>query len=107
MIEGLENVYGFKTVNRIRNAAGEATVINKATVVRGSAYEHKLETIDDASGLLYENPDSLVPRGAGAQPSSGSGSRGSDSRPKPRVSTPVLQPRGSSARPSGGSSTRP
>ena len=54
VIEGLDIVYGFNTVNRIRNAAGEATVINKATVVRGPTYEHKLETIDDSSGLLFE-----------------------------------------------------
>ena len=122
VIEGLDIVYGFNTVNRIRNAAGEATVINKATVVRGPTYEHKLETIDDSSGLLFEGP------GTGeAAPVNGSSSRdgstsrgGSTSRPnsilpssgysiRPTVpSSPSIRPgTGSSTRPSSGSSTRP
>jgi len=116
VIEGLDIVYGFNTVNRIRNAAGEATVINKATVVRGPTYEHKLETIDDSSGLLFEGP------GTGeAAPVNGSSSRGgSTSRPnsilpssgystRPTVpSSPSIRPgAGSSTRPSSGSSTRP
>ena len=116
VIEGLDIVYGFNTVNRIRNAAGEATVINKATVVRGPTYEHKLETIDDSSGLLFEGPGT----GEAATVNGSSSRGGSTSRPnsilpssgysiRPTVpSSPSIRPgTGSSTRPSSGSSTRP
>ena len=114
VIEGLENVYRFKTVNRIRNAAGEATVINKATVVREPTYEHKLEVIDDSSGLLFEDPSKVLPRGL-VPPAGGSASRPRTTTPPSGFSTrpvvptsPSIRPgaRGSSTKPSG-SSTRP
>jgi len=111
VIEGLENVYQFKTVNRIRNAGGEATIINKATVVRGPTHEHKLETIDDSSGQLFEDPNKilsgrLVPDGSASRPRT-IPSSGFSTRPVVPTS-PSIRPgaRGSSARPSG-SSTQP
>ena len=122
VIEGLENVYRFKTVNRIRNAGGEATIINNATVVRGPTYEHKLETIDDSSGLLFEDPSKILPSAGGSasrptilppsgfstrpvvptSPSIRPGARGSSTRP----SGSLTQPSGSSTQPRG-FSTRP
>ena len=111
VIEGLENVYQFKTVNRIRNAGGEATIINKATVVRGPTREHKLETIDDSSGNLFEDPNEiltggLAPAGSASRPRT-IPSSGFSTRPVVPTS-PSIRPgaRGSSTRPSG-SSTRP
>ena len=113
VIEGLENVYAFKRVNRIRNAGGEATIITKATVVRGSTREHELEMIDDASSLLSEGPDSVLPGGSGARPSNGSASRsqpdtilGGVSASSLVPASPVARPKGSSPRPAG-SSRRP
>ena len=111
VIEGLENIYGFKTVNRIRNAGGEATIINKATVVRGPIREHELETIDASLGLSFEDGNNLLP--GGLSPRS---PNGSSSRPQPTSSPTTLPPTGYSTRPvvptsppsrSSGSSTRP
>lgn len=103
VIEGLENVYRFKTVNRIRIAGGEATIINKATVIREPAFEYKLETIDDASGLMFEGPGDVLTDGLAPS--------GSSYQPKPGDYPAILPPSGYSTRPvvpsSGGSSSRP
>ena len=55
VLEGLDIVYGFKPVNRIRNPNGKATVINKATVLRDRGHEYEPEIIEDAAGLLRES----------------------------------------------------
>ena len=92
VIEGLDIVYGFKTVNRIRHAGGEATVINKATVLRGPKYEREVEMLEDSSELLLDDPSRIIP------------STGSVTRPLPSGS--ATRPSGSATRPSG-SSARP
>ncbi len=112
VIEGLENVYSFKTVNRIRTAGGEATIINKATVVRAPSFEHKLETIDDASGLLFEDPDKVLPKGSSSRTSNNSVARPKSSYlpttlpPSGFSARPAVVPSGSANRPSSGSGTR-
>ena len=96
VIEGLDIVYGFKTVNRIRHAGGEATVINKATVLRGPKYEREVEMLEDSSELLLDDPNRIIP------------STGSVTRPLPSGS--AARPSGSSARPTprpSGSYSRP
>ena len=96
VIEGLDIVYGFKTVNRIRHAGGEATVINKATVLRGPKYEREVEMLEDSSELLLDDPSRIIP------------STGSVTRPLPSGS--ATRPSGSSARPTprpSGSYSRP
>jgi cyclophilin family peptidyl-prolyl cis-trans isomerase len=41
VIEGMDVVYGFKSVNRIRTKGGEAATINKATIVRKRDHEYR------------------------------------------------------------------
>ena len=89
VIEGLDLVYGFKTVNRIRNPGGEATVINKATVLRDRGHEYEPEIIEDAANMLRQKVDEVM--GDGSQRSS---TPGSSTRPP----TPNGAPQGSSTR---------
>ena len=114
VIEGLDIVYGFSTVNRIRSAGGKATIINKATVIRDRGHEYKPETIAEDPNLVYQNSTQgsssrLVPNGYST--GSAAPTRGSSSRPA-AVSGSSTRPSavgGSSSRPrkSGGSSSRP
>ena len=60
VMEGLDNVYKFKTVNRIRNPGGEATIINKATVLRDRGHEYEPEVIEDAASLIREQAKELM-----------------------------------------------
>ena len=116
VIEGLDIVYGFSTVNRIRSAGGEATIINKATVIRDRGHEYNPETIAEDPNLVYQNPDQgsssrLAPSGYSGYSSRPKKSGGSSSRPASvgGSSTRPSAVGGSSSRPrkSGGSSSRP
>ena len=111
VIEGLDIVYGFKTVNRIRITGGEATVINKATVLRDRGHEYEPDIIEEASLIFKESGlSSSTSGGSSKRPLNAAG--GSSKRPlnaSGGSSKRPLNPGGSSTRPSavGGSSSRP
>ena len=122
VIEGLDIVYGFKTVNRIRITGGEATVINKATVLRDRGHEYEPDIIEEASLIFKESGlSSSTSGGSSKRPLNAAGgsskrplnaSGGSSKRPlnaSGGSSKRPLNPGGSSTRPSavGGSSSRP
>ena len=95
VIEGLDKVYQFKTVNRIRNPGGEATVINKATVLRDRGHEYEPVIIEDAANMLLEQASEVL---------SGSGTKGAPSNASPNREP--IDTSGSSTRtPSSGSSS--
>ena len=83
VIEGLDNVYGFKTVNRIRNPDGEATIINKATVLRDRGHEYEPEITKDAASMIQQDLTELTPGRSSTSGSSTSrpGVGGSSTRP--------------------------
>ena len=88
VIEGLDLVYGFKPVNRIRSAGGKATVINKATILRDRGHEYEPEIIEDATSLLRQAGEVM-----------------SDGSQKSSTTSPPTRPRAPLRIPTQGSST--
>ena len=101
VIEGLDIVYGFKTVNRIRNLGGEATVINKATVLRDRGHEYEPVIIEDAASLLRQQANEVLP-GKPAKKKPAYRGRPRAGRP---LAPPTTRPLAPAAPPTSGSST--
>ena len=74
VLEGLDLVYGFKAVNRIRNPGGKATVINKATVLRDRGHEYNPEVIEDPASMRLRKAKQEMSKESSADvpPTSGS-----------------------------------
>ena len=73
VIEGLDIVYNFKTVNRIRHAGGDATIVNKATVLRDRGHLYEPEIIEDAASSLRRQSDEVMSGSSSQQGSSTTG----------------------------------
>ena len=92
VIEGLDNVYGFKPVNRIRNPGGEATIINKATVLRDRGHEYEPEIIEDAASMLQQHADEVKSPGSSTRGSSSTQGSSSSKSPATSGSSNRFQP---------------
>ena len=107
VIEGLDLVYGFKPVNRIRNPGGEATVVTKATVLRDRGHAYEPEIIEDAASMLRRQADELKPSGSSSRaPATGGSSSRSPSFGGSSSRTPSTGGSSSRAPSFGGSSSR-
>ena len=109
VIQGLDVIYQFHTVNRIRTAGGDATIVNKATVVRDRGHDYVPEMLDESAAGIGGGSDtrsggSNTRSGGSSTRSSGSGARPSSSSTRPSGSS--QRPIGSSV-PSSGSGSQP
>ena len=109
VIEGMDNIYEFETVNRIRKFAGAATVIKKATVLRDRGHEYEPEIIEDSASLLRQKAAEIAPEGSSKRPSIGMPTAGVPSfrRPVTGGTSAGSSTTGGSSSTTGGSNSRP